>query len=142
MHVANFRGDVVFTAQEVQTEGTATSKIDAGCSFRNLGIGKDRASPDLDIRNHVAARGERPLEAERIYAHAVSCVRFLNHEENWDGVHCVLQAAAEKTGPVWRGQDQAITEARVPNTVAGLAATDSVAPAGPHLQFMSTLDRA
>ena len=26
--------------------------------------------------------------------------------------------------------------------VAGLAATDSVAPAGPHLQFMAALDRA
>jgi len=39
---------------------------------------------------------------------------------------------------VWRSEDQAITETRVPNAVAGLAATDSVASAGPYLQLMAT----
>src|SRR5207249_2532577 len=64
--------DVVFAAQEVQAECAATGEIDTGCCFGNLGIGKDRAAADFDIRNEAASRGERPLEGERIYPHAVS----------------------------------------------------------------------
>src|SRR5207247_1734760 len=119
-----------------------------------------RAAADFDIRNEVASRGERPLEGERIYPHAVSGVRFLNHEKDWDGVQRVLQAAAQEAGAVRSSKDQAVAKTRVlqaaaqeagavrsskdqavaktrvPYAVAGLAATDSVAPAGPHLQFM------
>ena len=114
MHVTDFRGDVVFAAQEVQTESAAAGEIGVGCSFGDLVIGKENAAADLDIRNYAAARGERPFEGERIYADAVGRVRFLNYQEDWNSVHRIFQPAAQETGAVWRGEDQAIAEARVP----------------------------
>jgi len=38
---------------------------------------------------------------------------------------------------VWRGENQAVTQANIPDPVTGLAATEAVAPACPDLQFMT-----
>ena len=41
-----------------------------------------------------------------------------------------------------RGENQAVTEAYVPDTVTGLAAAQAVPAAGPDLEFVAALDRA
>src|SRR6266852_3309689 len=100
VHVADFRADVVLAAQEVQAQGGAAREIDAGCSFGHLGIGEESAAAKFEIRNDTAVRVQRPFEGERVYANAVSGVRFLNNQEDRDGVHCIFQTAAQEAGSV------------------------------------------
>src|SRR5438552_5260079 len=142
MHVTDFGAEVVLAAQEVEAGSAAGGEIDAGCSFGHLGIGKESAAAKLEIRNHAAVHVQRPFERERVYANAVGGVRFLSNHEDRDGIHSIFQAAAQETRSVRRSEDQSVAEARVPYSVAGLAAIDSAAPAGPHLQLMAALDRA
>jgi len=142
MHVANFSTDVVFAAREVQADGAAGSKIDPGRCFGDFGIGKESAAADFEIGNDAGVGVQRPLESERIYANAVSGVRFLSNEEDRDGVDRIFQAAAKKTWPMRFAEDQAVTKTHVPDAVAGLAASDPVAASGPNLQFVAALDRA
>ena len=133
MHVAYFRADVVPATQEVEAQGAASREIDARCAFWHLCIGKESAAADFEIGDDAGVRVQRPFEGERVYANAVGGVRFLNDQEYRNGVHRVFQAAAEGTWSVWRGEDQPVAESYVPNAVAGLAAIDPVAAAGPHL---------
>jgi len=142
MHVADFRADIVFAAQKVEAESAAGREIDAGYSFRDFGVGKERAATKFEIRDDAAARGQRPFEGKGIYANAVSGVRFLNNKEDWDGVHCIFQAAAKESWSMRLGEDQTITKTHVPDSIAGLAAIEPVAAAGPNLQFMASLDGA
>src|SRR5712692_11661684 len=140
MHVAYFGADVVLAAQEVQAEGAACGEIDTGGSFGDFCIGKKSAAADLEIRNQAAACGQRPLEGEGIYANAVSGVRFLNNQKERDGVNRIFEAAAQETWAMRGGEAQAVTEAYVPDAVTGLAAIGPVAPAGPDLQFVTSLN--
>src|SRR6266851_5069129 len=140
MHVANFRADVVFALQEVQADGAAGSEIDVGCCFGDFGIGKESAAAEFEIGNDAAVSVQRPFEGERIYANAVSGVRFLSNEEDRDGVDRIFQAATKETWSVRLGEDQAITKTRVPDAVAGLAASDPVAASGPNLQFVAAFN--
>ena len=142
VHVADFRADVVLTAQEVESHGAAAREIDMGSSFGHLVIAKESAAAKFEIWNHAAVRVQRPFEGEWVYANAVGGVRFLNHQKDRDGVHRIFQAAAQETGSVRRGEDQAVTKTYVPDAVARLATVDPVAPAGPELQFMTALNRA
>ena len=142
MHVADFGAEVALAAQEVEAGSAAGGEIDAGCSFGHLGIGKESAATKLEIRNHAAVHVQRPFERERVYANAVGGVRFLSNHEDRDGIHSIFQAAAQETRSVRRSEDQSVAEARVPYSVGGLAAINSAAPAGPHLQLMAALDRA
>src|SRR5216684_6295704 len=142
MHVANFRADVVFAPQEVQADGAAGSEIDVGCCFGDFGIGKESAAAEFEIGNDAGVSVQRPFESERIYANAVSGVRFLGNKEDRDGVDRIFQAAAKKTWPMRFGEDQAVTKTHVPDAVAGLAASDPVAASGPDLKFMASLNRA
>jgi len=140
MHVANFRADVVSAAQEMQADGAARSEIDAGRCFGDFGIGKESAATEFEIGNDAGVGVQRPLESERIYANAVSGVRFLDNEEDRDGVDRIFQMAAKETWSVRPGKDQAVTESHVPDSVTGLAAIDPMAPASPHLDFMTSLN--
>src|SRR5467141_4157210 len=133
MHKADFRAEVALATEEVQTESGAGREIDVGCSFGHLCAGKERAAAKFEIRNHAAVRVQRPFEGERVYAHTVGCVRFLSDQEDRDGVHRILQAAAQKTGTMRRGEDQAVTESHIPDAIVRLAAIEPVAPTGPHL---------
>src|SRR6266852_9677452 len=142
VHVADFRADVVLAAQEVEAKSAAGGEIDAGCEFGHFCIGKEGAAANFEVRNYALARVQRPLESERIYACAVGGVRFLNDQEDGDGVDSIFQSAAQETGSVRSGEDLAVTEAFVPDAVAGLASIDPVATAGPHLQFAASLARA
>ena len=142
VHVANFRADVVLAAQEVQANGAAGGEIDARCSFGDFGIGKESAAAEFEVGNDAAVCVERPLEGERIDAGTVSGVRFLNDQENGDGVDCIFQTAAKESGPVGIGENQSVTKADIPNTVAGLAAVGAVAAASPHLPFIAARNRA
>src|SRR6267154_1446596 len=100
------------------------------------------ASPEFEIGNDTSARVERPFESERVNANAVSGVRLLNDQEDWDGVDRVFKTAAEKTRAVRSGKDQAVTKANVPDSIARLTATKSVTAAGPDLQLVAASDRA
>ena len=142
MHVAHFGADVVFATEEMQACSAAGSEIDAGCSFRDFGVGKERAATKFEIRDDAAARGQRPFEGKGIYANAVSGVRFLNNYEDGDGVHRIFQATAQETGSVRLGENQTVTKTHIPDSIAGLAAIEPVAAAGPNLQFMASLDGA
>src|SRR6266700_181494 len=142
LHVTDFRADIVLAAEEMQAESGAGGEIDARRCFRNFGIGKERAAANFEIGDHAARRVQRPFERERIYAHAVGGVRFLNDQEERNGVHGIFQAAAQETGAVRPGENQAVTEADVPDAVTGLAAAEAVAAAGPDLQLVSSLDGA
>jgi len=142
VHEADFRADVVFATQEVEAQSAAACEIDAGGSFGDFGIGEESAAANFEIRDHAAVCLQRPFEREWIYAEAVGNIRFLNNQEGGYGVHGIFQAATEETGSVRRGEDQAVTEACVPNAIAGLGAIDPVPSAGPNLQFVSALDGA
>ena len=142
VHIANFGAEVVLAAKKVESGSGAGGEIDAGCSFGHFCIGKEGAAANFEVRNYALARVQRPLESERIYACAVGGVRFLNDQEDGDGVDSIFQSAAQETGSVRSGEDQAVTEAYVPDAVAGLASIDPVATAGPHLQFVAALDGA
>jgi hypothetical protein len=142
VHVADFGADVVLAAEEMQTEGGAGGEIDVGSPFRDFRIGKERAAADFEIRNDAPVRVQRPFEGKRVYTSAVSGVRFLNDQENRNGIHRIFQAAAKKTRPVRSGEDQAVTKPDIPDTVSRLAAIEAVATAGPNLLFMAALDGA
>jgi len=71
-----------------------------GCSFGDLGIGKERAASDLDIRNHVVATGDAPLEGERIDTDTVRRVRFLNYQEDGTASMRTLSGRAGNRGRV------------------------------------------
>src|SRR6266852_8536057 len=53
VHVADFRADVVFAAQEMEAHSGAGGEIDAGCRFGHLVIGKERAAANFEIGNHA-----------------------------------------------------------------------------------------
>ncbi len=142
VHEAHFSADVVFAPQEVEADGAAGGEIDAGSAFGDFGIGKESAAAKLEVGNDAAAVGQHPLEGERIDAGAVGGVRFLNDEENGDGVDGIFQTAAEKPRAMGIGENQAVTEADVPNAVAGLGAVGAVASASPYLNFVAARDRA
>src|SRR6266404_4716813 len=132
----------IFRTLDLQADGAAGSKIDPGRCFGDFGIGKESAAADFEIGNDAGVGVQRPLESERIYANAVSGVRFLSNEEDRDGVDRIFQAAAKKTWPMRFAEDQAVTKTHVPDAVAGLAASDPVAASGPNLHFVAALDRA
>src|SRR5260370_24950602 len=142
MHVTDFHTDIVLAAEEMQAKSGAGGEIDARSCFRNFGIGKESAAANFEIGNHAARRVQRPFEREGIYADAVGGVCSLNNEEDRDGIHCVFEAAAQEARAMRPGENQAVTEADVPDAVTGLAAAEAVAAAGPDLQFIASLDGA
>ena len=137
VHVTDLRADVVLVAQKVQSHGASAREIDARSTRRNFHIREQCAAADLKVRNNTASRIQRPFESERVDAGAVRSIRLLNDQKNWHGLDRILQSAAQKAGAVGRGENQAITQAYIPNAVAGLAAIRTVASAGPNLKFMT-----
>src|SRR5260370_21484501 len=122
----DFGADVVLGAKGGEAWSAGGGEIDAGCSFGHFCIGKEGAAANFEVRNYTLARVQRPLESERIYACAVGGVRFLNGQEDGDGVDSIFQSAAQETRPVRSGDDQAVTDAYVSNALAGLASIDPV----------------
>src|SRR5260370_2642206 len=95
VHVADLRADVVLAAQEVDAKGAAGGEIDAGGGFWDFGVGEESAAANFEIGDHAAARVQRPLEGERIYANAVGGVRFLSDQADRDGVDRIVQAGVQ-----------------------------------------------
>src|SRR5260370_32126264 len=142
MGVGSLRGGVVLVAEEVGAKGAAGGEIDAGGAFWDFGVSEEGAAAKLEIGNDAAVCVQRPLEGERIYADAVGGVCFLNDKKDGDGIDCVFQAAAEEAGAVRSSENQAVTETDVPYAIAGLAALEARASAGPDLPFGAALGRA
>lgn len=85
---------------------------------------------------------EIPLEAQRIESRAVSCVRGLEGEEDWDCIDCVFKTSAKKSGKVRVGENPSIAQAGVKGSGVAPAAGDGMSTARPKFDFVSAFFRA
>src|ERR1700740_3508404 len=126
----------------MQPQGSGGREIDSRSSLGHLGVVEQRAAADFEIGHDAAPRSHQPLERKRIYAEAVSRIRFLHNQESRHGFHSIFHSAAEDAAAVRPRENETVTQAEIPNTIAGLAAVHSVTTTGPDLNFVATFDRS
>lgn len=142
VHEADFRADVVLAAQKVQAQSTAGREIDAGRSFRDSCVGEERAAANFEIGNHAAVSVQGPFESEGVHTSAVGSIGFLKKQKDRNDIYGILQTAVENSGAVGRGENQTVTQADIPNAIAGLTSASAVASAGPNLELVAALNGA
>src|ERR1700675_3698193 len=90
----------------------------------------------------MSARGENPLQAQRIHSRPVRSVCRLEHNKRRHRFHRKLESSVEKTRTMRSGQDPAIANSGVPPARILGSARNRTTAASPNLELMTALLRA
>ena len=142
MHVTQFQTYIVLRAENMHAERGLGDEIYGVSPSGYIVIGEERAAAEFEVRREATVAFEVPLEAKRIEAYAVRGIRWLEDEEDGDGVDSVLKTSAKKTGQVRSSEDPSIAEAQVEDASIASSATHGMTAARPDLDLMAALFRA
>ena len=123
----------------MRTERGLVHKVDGVRARGNVVIGKNHAAGELKIGREAPAAHEIPLQAERVEAYSVGCVRRLKDEEDGYGVEGIFEASAEKTREMRIGENPSIAQAGVECAGVRGSSGNGVSTAGPDFDLVAAL---
>src|SRR4029077_10298681 len=133
VHVLHLNAPGPRLPKKVRAQGSGRRKVHAVGAGRYIVVGEQSAATQLEIRHDSSARGEVPLQIQRIEARPESSVRGLKHHEYRHRIERVLESAFQKARAMRPGKDPSIAQPGVPYSRVGSPAWNRVAASRPQL---------
>src|SRR5271156_6120877 len=141
MQIANLYAVREFVAQHMHPQRRRGSEVHSRRSNRHLVIGKQRSPAQFEVRLKPSARGEIPLQSQRIKTCSVRRVVALEYHKDRHSIEHIFKTSLENSRTMGLSQNPSIAETYIPDAGIGCAAGHRRTAACPHLDFVTAISR-